>query len=196
MAENDPPPPPTPKPGGSPPPPPVVGKPVEEPPLPKTSYTDPPPAPVDEIEEIEEEEEFVDEKVENKLMLLAVHFVGLFGIPFYCVGNWLLPLLVWVLKRNDTKGMEREGRAAVNFQLAVAAAMLILIILGKLPFGKAATFMAMALFYLLVVGNIAMSIWAVAMVNIGKPAPYPKIYDFLGKIIGPEEPEEEPSDPA
>ena len=200
MAENDPPPPPTPNLGGNPPPPPVVGKPVEEPPLPKTSYTDPPAAPVGEPEEIEaEEEEFVDEKVENKLLLILVHFVGLFGIPFWGFGNWILPLLLWLTKRNDTAGMEREGRSAVNFQVAMSVVTLIFFILGSLPFGEFASALAGFFVALVVIYNIGMSIWAVAMVNIGKPAPYPKIYDFIGKIIGsqqPEEQEEEPSDAA
>ncbi|MDB4673280.1 DUF4870 domain-containing protein [Verrucomicrobiales bacterium] len=196
MAENDPPPPPKPNLGGNPPPPPVVGKPVEEPPLPKTSYTDPPPAPIDEPEEVEiEEEEFVDEKVENKLMLILVHFVGLFG-ALTVVGNAILPLILWVLKRNDTQGMDREGRAAVNFQLAMSCLILVLAMFGWLPLGESISKIAGFFARLVVIYNVVMSVWAVAMVNIGKPAPYPKFYDFLSKIIGPEEPEEEPSDPA
>ena len=196
MAENDPPPPPTPNLGGNPPPPPVVGKPVEEPPLPRTSYIDPPPAPVEEIED--EEEEFVDEKVENKIMLILVHFVGLFG-ALTVVGNFLLPLILWILKRNDTQGMEREGRAAVNFQLSMSCLMLILALFGWLPLGESISHIAGFFARLVVIYNVVMSVWAVAMVNIGKPAPYPKFYDFLGKIIGPEKPEEleeEPSDAA
>ncbi len=191
MADTDPP-----KPNTTPPPPPpVVGKPVEEPRLPKTSYTEPPPAPMDEPEEIElEDEEFIDVKVENKLVLILVHFVGLFGIPFWGFGNWILPLLLWVTKRNDTIGMDREGRSAVNFQIAMSLGTLIFFIFGWLPFGDFASALAGLFVALVVIYNIGMSVWAVAMVNIGKPAPYPKIYDFLGKIIGPEKPEEEPSD--
>jgi uncharacterized Tic20 family protein len=189
-------PPPPPVPGAGPPPPPVSPAPPTEPALPKTSYSEPPPEPVDEEKEDDGDDDLepVAAKQDNKILLLLVHFVGLFGIPFYFIGNWLLPLLLWVTKRNDTKGMEREGRAAVNFQVAIAIALLIITILGKLPFGKFASSMAAFIFALIVIANIAMSLWAVAMVNIGKPAPYPKIYDFLGKFVGPAEREEDAPD--
>ena len=59
-------------------------------------------------------------------------FAGYIGIPF---GNIVGPLLVWLLKREESPFIDAHGKEALNFQLsatiyAIISALLIVIIVG------------------------------------------------------------------
>lgn len=70
------------------------------------------------------------------ILVHATAFVG-FVFPF---GNILAPLIVWVIKKEDSQFVDENGRQAVNFQITwtiflviAAASILVLIGLVLLP---------------------------------------------------------------
>ena len=71
--------------------------------------------------------------IRNIAMLCHVAaFAGYIGIPF---GNIVGPLLVWLIKREESPFIDAHGKEALNFQLsatiyAIISALLIVIIVG------------------------------------------------------------------
>jgi uncharacterized Tic20 family protein len=74
---------------------------------------------------------------ETRNWALACHLGGLAiftGIPF---GNILVPLVIWLLKRNADPFIDRHGRESLNFQVTmlaygVVAFLLIFVAIGVL----------------------------------------------------------------
>ena len=60
---------------------------------------------------------------------MAAHLSALLGILF-APGIVIGPLLVWLLKRNDSEFIDTNGKEALNFQLTVLAATFILAMLS------------------------------------------------------------------
>ena len=65
---------------------------------------------------------------------MAAHLTGLAGlvVPF---GNVLGPLVVWLIKRDESSLVDREGKEALNFQIsmtiyAMISAVLIFLLIG------------------------------------------------------------------
>jgi hypothetical protein len=86
-----------------------------------------------------------------------------FVIPF---GHLLGPLVIWLVKRNESALVDQNGKEALNFQISmtiyfIVSAVLIVILVGFL------------LMLLLAVANIAAVIWAAISVNQGKDFKYP-----------------------
>jgi len=52
---------------------------------------------------------------------------GFIGVP---LGNVLGPLLVWQIKKNEIPSVEIHGKAALNFQLTVLLAVIVLLVVG------------------------------------------------------------------
>ncbi|MCX6020461.1 MAG: DUF4870 domain-containing protein [Chloroflexi bacterium] len=62
--------------------------------------------------------------------------VGLIGVPF---GNVLGPLVVWLLKRNDSPYVDAQGKESLNFQIsmtlyAIACIVLMFVVIGFILF--------------------------------------------------------------
>lgn len=58
------------------------------------------------------------------------HFSALIGM-LLPLGLVLGPLLVWVLKKNDSGFVDKQGKAAINFQLSILIIAFILLFLGS-----------------------------------------------------------------
>ena len=75
----------------------------------------------------------IPKNIRNWAMLCHLaSFAGFTGIPF---GNILGPLLVWLLKREESLFIDAHGKEALNFQIsvtiyAIVCAVLILILIG------------------------------------------------------------------
>ena len=70
---------------------------------------------------------------------VLIHLSALLGfiIPF---GNILAPLVIWLLKKEDSPFIDDQGKEAVNFQIsmtiyAIISAILIVIIIGFVLLG-------------------------------------------------------------
>jgi len=72
---------------------------------------------------------------DDRMWALICHlagFAGLTGIPF---GNILAPLIVWMIKKDQSSFVNDQGKEAINFQIsltiyAIIAAILIFILIG------------------------------------------------------------------
>ena len=77
----------------------------------------------------------ISKDIRNWAMLCHLaSFAGFAGIP---IGNILGPLLVWLLKREESPFIDAHGKEALNFQIsvtiyAIVCAILILILIGIL----------------------------------------------------------------
>lgn len=66
---------------------------------------------------------------EDKKWGVITHLAALSGLLFP-LGIVLGPLLVWLLKRNDSHYLDVQGKRAVNFQLTILIAAFVLAILS------------------------------------------------------------------
>ncbi|MEM7543227.1 MAG: DUF4870 domain-containing protein [Pseudomonadota bacterium] len=65
---------------------------------------------------------------EARRMAMFCHLGGLamFVVPF---GNLIVPLVIWLLKREDDPYIDQQGREAVNFQITMLIAAIIVVLL-------------------------------------------------------------------
>jgi uncharacterized Tic20 family protein len=58
------------------------------------------------------------------------HMSALAGLVVPSVGSILGPLLVWQMKKNEFPSVDAHGKAALNFQITVAIAVIVLMAVG------------------------------------------------------------------
>lgn len=116
--------------------------------------------------------EIIDPRTTNERnSAMFCHLAALAGyfIPF---GNIIGPLIVWMLKREESPYIDFHGKAAVNFQISMTlylifAAMLIILLIG--------IFMLIALAIL----NLILVIIASVRANSGEYYEYPLSIRFI-----------------
>ena len=104
---------------------------------------------------------------ERKVAMLC-HLSGLVGcaVPF---GNVVVPLVIWLAGRKDSTFVDEHGKAAVNFQIGVGLAELLLFLLLFVPIvqlGAVPGFLILALLAVLRVIMVAVA------ANRGEDAAY------------------------
>lgn len=114
------------------------------------------------------------EKQDRNFAMLC-HLAGLAGyiIPF---GNIFAPLLVWLLKRDESALVDEHGKESLNFQISItiyilAGVFLSLTIIGILP--------GLALICLALVAQIVLVIIAAVKVSNGEEFKYPFTMRFI-----------------
>lgn len=107
---------------------------------------------------------------------MLCHLAALIGFVFP-FGNIMGPLIVWLIKKDDSDEVDRQGRKSLNFQISmtiymVISAFLILFVIGVflLP--------ALALVMLILV------IVAGVKVNNGEDFKYPLTIKFMREDVG------------
>ncbi|MDA0771031.1 MAG: orotate phosphoribosyltransferase [SAR202 cluster bacterium Casp-Chloro-G4] len=104
-------------------------------------------------------------------MAMYVHastFAGLV-IPF---GNVIGPLIIWLMKREESPFVDRHGRTALNFQISLTIYMLISLILVFIFVG---VLMLIGLF----IFEVVMTIIALVKASEGKEYNYPLAIPFF-----------------
>lgn len=96
-------------------------------------------------------------------------FVGFVGVP---LGNLLGPLVVWLVKRNESGFVDEAGKEAVNFQITMTiagliAALLIFVVIGLL------------LLPVLLIVDIVFMIMAAVKTSNGEQYRYPVSIRFI-----------------
>lgn len=104
---------------------------------------------------------------------------GYIGIPF---GHVVGPLIVWLIKKDESPFIDAQGRLAVNYQITLTIYGAVLFVIG-LILGVVTCGFGWALLW------IAMSAWAVADIvfavlgglraNEGGFYPYPYLIEFI-----------------
>ena len=124
---------------------------------------------------------------EERNMAMYVHastFVGLV-IPF---GNLIGPLIIWLMKREESPFVDGHGRTALNFQISLSIYVPISIIPAFAIIGATASF-GIVILVLVVVGilimlglivlNLVMTIIAIVKASEGKKYKYPLAIPFF-----------------
>lgn len=71
---------------------------------------------------------------EERLWAMLCHF-GIFAGHFIPLGNIIAPLVIWLLKKNDSEYVDYHGKESLNFQLTVLIYLVISIILAFVLIG-------------------------------------------------------------
>lgn len=98
--------------------------------------------------------------------------LGAFAGFIFPFGNILAPLVIWLIKKNESEAVDKHGKESLNFQISLtiymlASALLIFLVVG--------IFMVVAL---IVVGLIAV-IRAVIAAGNGRFYKYPFVIRFI-----------------
>lgn len=83
------------------------------------------------------------------------------------------PLLVWMLKRNESAFINEQGKQAVNFQLTILLASFVFMLLG---YGMK---LLMAISAIILVGGMVFAVIAAFSVYQGKSYRYPYAFRFI-----------------
>jgi uncharacterized Tic20 family protein len=105
----------------------------------------------------------------NMAMLVHASIFSGFVIPF---GNVVGPLVVWLLKREESSFVDRHGKAALNFQISLMIYMLISAILVLVLIG---IIMLIGLF----IFDLVYTIIAMIRASDGKEMKYPPAIPFF-----------------
>jgi uncharacterized protein len=118
----------------------------------------------------EEKSNRVDLKTENRLGMFC-HLLGFVGylIPF---GNVIGPLILWLMKKDESPAVAYHGKEALNFQISVTIYMLISMILLFI-------FIGIPLFFILLLMQFILIIVATINAADGKPYRYPLTLRFI-----------------
>lgn len=119
---------------------------------------------MDEIHEIPDAPAIPDS--DARLWATLCHLAGLLmfvGIPF---ANLIGPLVIWLVKRDSSPYVDREGKEAVNFQISMTIYGVVSILLMFVLIG-------LGLFLLLAIANLVLCIIAGIKANEGAGYRYP-----------------------
>jgi uncharacterized Tic20 family protein len=101
---------------------------------------------------------------------------GFIGIPF---GNIIGPLVIWQIKKNEFPSVEMHGKAALNFQITITIAALIV---GVAAFILSFILIGLLLYpvvFLLILCGFIFPIIAGIKANDGKDYKYPYAFEFI-----------------
>lgn len=101
----------------------------------------------------------------QRIWCMLCHLSALLGylVPFAHV---LVPLIIWVSRRNAIPGVDDAGRESLNFQLTVSLFGLIGVMLS-------AVFVGLVMLFVLVVFHVSMTLFATLQAQRGKQVRYP-----------------------
>ena len=112
----------------------------------------------------------IDSDVKNWMLLCHLpSFAGAFGMP---VGNVIGPLVVWLIKKDESEQIDYHGKESVNFQISITIYMLISIALCFL-------FVGFALVPIVLMFGTVVTIIATVKANEGERYRYPLSIRFL-----------------
>ena len=102
---------------------------------------------------------------EEKQWALFAHLSALIGyiIPF---GSIIGPLIIWQIKKNEMPFVDDQGKEALNFQITVAIAAIVCIVLMLVLIG-------ILLFWILAIANLVFIVMAAIAANNGQAYRYP-----------------------
>ena len=100
---------------------------------------------------------------DEKTMGMLVHLLG--GIT-YILG----PLLIWLIKKDESPFVQDQGKEAINFQITVIIALAVASVTGLIPIGGC---VAPLLWPVVVVGNLILAILGGLEANKGIIYRYP-----------------------
>lgn len=115
---------------------------------------------------------------DEKTFGMLCHLSALAGL-FFPFGNFLGPLIVWLIKKDSSTFIDGEGKSAMNFQLTVLIANCVLLILGIIL-----SFICIGIVFFILMGVVFIVTYVYAVIagisaNEGKPYSYPYSMKFF-----------------
>ncbi|MDX9974977.1 MAG: DUF4870 domain-containing protein [FCB group bacterium] len=107
-----------------------------------------------------------------RMWAVVAHLSPLLGWVIPYAGNIILPLIVWLIKREESPFIDDQAKEAVNFQITVTIAMTISTIL---------MFVCIGFLLMLVVGIGALVLMVLAAIQANNGVPYR--YPFTLRLI-------------
>ncbi|MBD3246315.1 MAG: DUF4870 domain-containing protein [Candidatus Omnitrophica bacterium] len=108
---------------------------------------------------------------QEKVWAMFCHLGALAGyvIPF---GNIIAPLVLWMIKKDESALIDKEGKKALNFQISITIYAVISLLLVFLVIG-------IVLLWVIGLFNIIMIVIAALKVNKGEEMSYPLSISFM-----------------
>lgn len=100
---------------------------------------------------------------DDKTFGMLAHLLGAFTV-------FVGPLIIWMIKKEDSPFVEDQGKEAVNFQITIAIAYAVAMVLGVIPFVACLTAL---LFPAIWIAGVVFSIMACLKANEGELYRYP-----------------------
>jgi uncharacterized Tic20 family protein len=97
-------------------------------------------------------------------------FVGYIGVPF---GQILGPLIIWLIKKEESPFIDANGKKALNFQISIMIYML-----ASIPLACGGPLILLAIVPLIIV-NVIYTIIAAIKANDGQEVSYPISIGFI-----------------
>jgi len=109
---------------------------------------------------------------QDKKWGMVMHLSALIGL-LLPLGLVLGPLLVWMLKKNDSTYLDAQGKSAVNFQLTVLISAFVVILLSAIIRPLA------AIAFMIGLAGLVFAVIAGVSVNKGKGYKYPFSFNII-----------------
>jgi uncharacterized Tic20 family protein len=104
---------------------------------------------------------------------MAIHLSALLGIAVgFTFINFVVPLLLWTIKRENSRYLDAQGKEVVNFQLSLSLALLALWVLRF-------TIIAYIAYVALAIAGIALIVKGALAVRDGTAFHYPFSFRFF-----------------
>ncbi|WP_202908906.1 DUF4870 domain-containing protein [Roseimaritima ulvae] len=104
---------------------------------------------------------------DEKNMAMLAHLSGLLGIAIGGVLGFLGPLLLWILRKEDSAYIEQEAKEALNFQLTLLIVYCVTVVVGMI------TCFGIVFVFVPVVMQLVFGIIATITASKGIPYRYP-----------------------
>jgi len=93
---------------------------------------------------------------QDRTLAMACHASALVGclVPF---GNLVAPLIVWLASRKNSSFVDEHGKAAVNFQISVMLAAILILFLAFVPALRIGAFPGLLILYVLQVVRVVLA---------------------------------------
>jgi len=105
------------------------------------------------------------------MFILSMQFKASIGILPLVPLNILLPMIIWLMKKDDSPQINQHAKTALNFQITATIIYLILCLLGY--------FIGLIPLKVAVILNAIFSIIATIKIATGREAKYPFIFRFI-----------------
>jgi uncharacterized Tic20 family protein len=105
---------------------------------------------------------------QEKKWAMFCHLGGfaVFILPYVVVGQIVVPLVIWLMKKQESTYIEQQGRDALNFQISITICLAIAALLSTIMIG-------IPILIALLIYDIVMMIKAAEAVSAGRPFHYP-----------------------
>lgn len=107
-----------------------------------------------------------DEKQARNWVVFC-HLGGLVTVSFF---NLLIPIVIWLMKKDESPFIDEQGKEIVNFQISIAIYGLVLFLIAFTIIGMPVTFLGM---FVLVATNIVSIIKGAIKASNGEEFLYP-----------------------